>query len=142
MQRLDELEREQHRIRDELTRAEEERRAAEEARDEYHKLYLETLERCRMRIPLNLGTRSDDLGIRSGALGRRIGAKRRPQWSGGSGWRGVGGSEPFLPPHGLSAQREDVSVVYEAIADRVGNGRIGKHLVPSFRRHLRSDDSG
>lgn len=28
----------------------------------------------------------------------------------------------------------------EAIADRVRDGRIGQHLVPSFRRHLGRDD--
>lgn len=61
LQRLDELEREQHRIRDELARAEDERRAAEEARDEYHKLYLETLERCRKLERGLLGQKAERL---------------------------------------------------------------------------------
>ena len=47
LHRMDRLEQEQQRVAGALKVSEEERLAAEDARDQYHKLYLEMLERCR-----------------------------------------------------------------------------------------------
>ena len=68
-------------------------------------------------VPTTWAPVPEDLGAESERSDDR-------RWSGGGGVRNVAGSEAFLPPHGLAAEREDVSVVYEAIADRVGNSRV------------------
>ncbi|HMR06254.1 MAG TPA: IS66 family transposase [Polyangiaceae bacterium] len=61
-QRLDELEKEQSRIRKDLANAEQARIGAEQARDQYKTLYLELMERCRKLERGLLGQKSEHLG--------------------------------------------------------------------------------
>lgn len=60
--RLDELEREQNRVRGALAKAERERELAEAALDEYQRLYLEMMERCRKLERGLLGQKAERLG--------------------------------------------------------------------------------
>ncbi|MGE3671945.1 MAG: hypothetical protein AB7K71_19905 [Polyangiaceae bacterium] len=60
--RLDELEREQARVREALEKSEQERELAEAARDEYQRLYLEMIERCRKLERGLLGQKAERLG--------------------------------------------------------------------------------
>ena len=58
---MDRLEQEQQRVVSALKVSEEERSAAEDARDQYHKLYLEMLERCRKLERGLLGQKAERL---------------------------------------------------------------------------------
>jgi hypothetical protein len=51
------------------------------------------------------------------------------------------GTESLLLAERPSLQGEHVSVVHEAVADRIGDGGVGE-LVPTFRVDLGRDDSG
>jgi hypothetical protein len=44
------------------------------------------------------------------------------------------GLEAFLATKGGAAERQDVRVVHEAVADGVCNCRIAEGFVPTFRR--------
>ena len=50
--------------------------------------------------------------------------------------------EGFLSADGRATELEHVSVVHEAVADRVSDSRIAERVVPSFRGHLRGDHRG
>jgi hypothetical protein len=89
--------------------------------------------RIRSTVPGTFDHRSEGSDqVRSGATRAGSGSGR------GSG---VGlGFETFLAAQGGAAERQDVSVVHEPVADGVGDSRIAEGFVPTFRRQLRGDD--
>lgn len=142
LQRLDELEREQHRIRDELARAEEERRAAEEARDEYHKLYLETLERCRKLERGILGQKTErlpeneqqlTLAILQTALGPRTADELREGTEVKAHTRKNGHGRKLLPDN---LPRVDIEILPPEVQQRGLEAfeRIGQEVTETIER--------
>jgi hypothetical protein len=86
-----------------------------------------------MRIPSDPGTRSERTRGRSPSFG----AKRRAQSGLVLGHLGCDG---LLLPHRSAAQRDQVRVVDEAVADRVGDRGLSDCLMPSFDRQLGRQD--
>ena len=73
--------------------------------------------------------------IRSGSERSDASGMVRLRKRGSGGGLRVGlGFEALLASHRCAAQRDDVRVVHEAIADGVSNRRITESIVPSFRR--------
>ena len=87
----------------------------------------------RMRIPLDLGTRS--AGTRA-VVPEHMGARseRSDEWGRSGGGLRLSGGESFLLSHRGSAKGEHVGVVHESVADGVGDGGIAEGFVPTFGR--------
>jgi hypothetical protein len=114
--------------------------------DEQRELILEIRrERPGASVPLILRAYSGalghlvrwDLGTRSGVLGRDR-SEATTCWLSRSVC-GLGSLHALRLADRRPGQRQHMSVVHQAVADRVGNRRIGEHFMPVFGRDLAGD---